>query len=138
MSEKEKAPRPKRILVVDDDRIIQRNISVKLKDKGYQVVTALEASQALSALRQNKPDLILLDINFPPDVAHGGGVGWDGIGILEWFQRVDAAKSIPVIIISGTDPAKCEDRVKAIGAVAFFQKPIDHAELHAAIQKHLG
>jgi chemosensory pili system protein ChpA (sensor histidine kinase/response regulator) len=98
----------------------------------------LDGSQALSTVRQQRPDLILLDISFPPDVAHGGGVSWDGFQILEWCRRIDEAKNTPIIIITGGDGAKYRDRALKIGVAGFFQKPIDNDELLAAIQKILG
>ena len=96
----------KKILIVDDDAVIIKTTSAKLKSNGYQVITAMDAAEAVSAVRQNRPDLILLDISFPPDVAHGGSVDWDGLKIMAWLQRIDEAKNIPVIIISGGDPEK--------------------------------
>jgi len=108
---------------------------MKLKSSDYDVVTAADGSQALASVRKQKPDVILLDISFPPDVAHGGGVPWDGFRILEWFARMDEAKDTPIIIITGGDAAKYKDQALAAGAVAFFHKPIDNDELMAAIQK---
>src|SRR5690242_5558332 len=70
-------PKRKRILVVDDNKVILKAMAMKLKSSGYEVLMAEDGSEAVSTARQQKPDLILLDINFPPDVAHGGGVAWD-------------------------------------------------------------
>ena len=92
----------KTILVVDDDAVIIKTTSSKLKSQGYQVVTAMDAAEAMSAVRQHKPDLILLDIAFPPDV----GVDWDGLKIIMWMQRMDEAKNIPIIVVSGSEPEK--------------------------------
>ena len=58
--------------------------------------------------------MILLDISFPPDV---GGVEWDGFRIMEWFHRLEAAKKIPVIIITGSEDMKYKDRAVTGGAV---------------------
>jgi two-component system KDP operon response regulator KdpE len=128
----------KRILIVDDSPIILRALSLKLKSEGYQPLTAADGGEAVSLVRREKPDLILLDIGFPPDVAHGGGVPWDGFLIMQWLQRMDEASRIPVIVITGGDPAKLKDRSLAAGAVAFFRKPIDNEELLAVIRKTLG
>src|SRR5271167_4803955 len=113
----------KKILVVDDNEIILKTISLKLQGAGYQVVTALDGSEAVAAARKEIPDLILLDVSFPPDV---GGVEWDGFRIMEWFHRMEAVKKTPVIVITGGDDALNKDRAVAGGAVAFFHKPIDH------------
>jgi CheY-like chemotaxis protein len=116
----------KKILIVDDDAVIIKTTSAKLKSHGYQVVAALDAAEAVSAVRQEKPDLILLDISFPPDV---GSVDWDGFKIMAWLQRIDEARNTPIIVITGGDPAKYKERSLAAGAVAFFNKPIQHDEL---------
>jgi len=128
----------KKILVVDDNQVILKTLSFKLKSEGYQVLTADDGSVAISTARNEKPDLILLDILFPPDVSHGGGVPWDGFLIMEWLRRGDDGRNVPIIIISGADPAKYKDRSLAAGAVAFFQKPINNEELLAAIRKALS
>ena len=85
---------PKKILVVDDNEIVIKTISLKLQGAGYQVLTAMDGSAAVAAARQESPDLILLDLSFPPDVA---GVPWDGFRIMEWFHRLDTSKKIPII-----------------------------------------
>ncbi len=128
----------KKILVVDDSQIILKTLSLKLKSKGYDVLTAEDGAEAVSTVRRERPDLILLDISFPPDVAHGGGVAWDGFLIMDWLKRMDEAKHIPVIIITGGDPAKYKDRSLAAGAVAFLHKPINNDELVALIRQTLG
>lgn len=126
---------PKKILVVDDNEIILKTVSLKLQGAGYQVVTALDGSEAVAAARKENPDLVLLDITFPPDV---DGVPWDGFRIMEWFHRLEASKRIPVIIITGGQDAKFKERAMASGAVAFFHKPIDHDDLVKVIRQTIG
>lgn len=128
----------KKILVVDDDAIILTRLAVKLKGSGYEVFTATDGSQAVSIARRERPDLILLDITFPPDVAHGGGVPWDGFLIIQWLRRLDEVKNLPIMVITGGDEQKYKDRALAAGAQAFFHKPIDNEELLSAIHKALG
>jgi CheY-like chemotaxis protein len=128
----------KKILVVDDDAVILKTLSIKLKSHGYDVLTATDGSEAVSIVRHQKPDLILLDISFPPDVAHGGGVGWDGFLILEWLHRMDEGMHVPIILITGGDPVKLKERSMKAGAVALFHKPIVHDELLTLISKTLG
>jgi CheY-like chemotaxis protein len=135
MSADSTAPSPKKILVVDDNEIILKTISLKLQGAGYQVLTALDGSEAVAFARKEAPDLILLDISFPPDV---GGVEWDGFRIMEWFHRLEAAKKIPVIIITGSEDMKYKDRAVTGGAVAFFNKPIDHDDLLKVIRATFG
>ncbi len=128
----------KKILVVDDSPIILKTLSMKLKANGYEVLTAVDGGEAVSAARLKKPDLILLDIGFPPDVAHGGGVAWDGFLIMNWLRRLDEAKDIPIIVITGSEDAKYKERALASGAVSFFNKPIDNEGLLGVIRQVLG
>jgi len=124
----------KKILVVDDSLIILRALSMKLKNCGYEVLTAQDGAAAVRITRNERPDLILLDLLFPPDVAHGGGVAWDGFLIMDWVRRMDGGKEIPIIVITGGDPTKLKDRSLAAGALAFFQKPINNEDLLATIR----
>src|SRR5438046_6695661 len=125
-------------MVVDDNAIILKTLTMKLQASGYDVLTAEDGAVAVSTARQERPDVILLDIAFPPDVAHGGGVPWDGFLILNWLRRLDEGKDVPVIFISGNDPAKFRDRALAAGAVSYFQKPISADQLLALIAKELS
>ncbi len=129
---------PKKILVVDDSPIILRTLSMKLRSQGYTVLTAADGGSAVSLVRREKPDLIVLDINFPPDVGSGGGVQWDGFRIIDWLRRLEEARDVPTIIITGSTEAKYKELAVAAGAVGFFQKPIDHEKLVAAIREALG
>ncbi|MGA9450085.1 MAG: response regulator, partial [Verrucomicrobiia bacterium] len=125
----------KKILVVDDDEIILKTVSLKLQGAGYQVFTALDGAGAVAAARKENPDLILLDIGFPPAV---DGVPWDGFRIMDWFHRLDSAKKIPIIIITGSEDPKIKERAASSGAVAFFHKPIDHDDLLMVVHSALG
>src|ERR1041385_2715830 len=119
----------KKILVVDDNEVILKTLSLKLTANGYNVLTAMDGSAAVACARRDKPDLIVLDISFPPDVAHGGGVPWDGFLIINWLRRIDEMKKTPVIVITGAEPARNKDRSLASGAIGYFQKPLDHSGL---------
>jgi CheY-like chemotaxis protein len=125
----------KKILVVDDNDVILKTISLRLQGAGYDVITARDGAEAVAAARKEAPDLVLLDISFPPDV---GGVQWDGFRIMEWFRRIGSEKKMPIIVITGGEDV--QDRARAIsgGAVAFFHKPLDHDDLLKMIRSTLG
>jgi len=125
----------KKILVVDDNEIIIKTITLKLQGAGYTVIAAMDGSEAVAMARTENPDLILLDISFPADV---GGVPWDGFRIMEWFHRLDSSKKIPVIVITGSEDPKTKERATAAGAVAFFQKPLEHDYLLKVVRATLG
>ncbi len=128
-------PVPQKVLVVDDNEVIVKTISLKLKGAGFNVVVALDGSEAVGVVRREKPDLILLDISFPPDV---GGVPWDGFRIMEWLRRVDESKKIPIIIITGGAGEKDKEKAIANGAVGFLYKPLDHDELLKMVRATLA
>ena len=128
------APGRKKILVVDDNEIILKTTSMKLQSAGYQVFTALDGAEGVAAVRNEKPDLVLLDIAFPPDLS---GVSWDGFRIMDWLHRVDETKKIPIIIISGAVDERNKQKAAASGAVAFFPKPVNFNEMLKVIQATL-
>jgi CheY-like chemotaxis protein len=128
----------KKILVVDDNVVILKALSTKLRGLGYQVFTAADGSEAVSTVRRERPDLILLDINFPPDVAHGGGVAWDGFLIMSWLRRMDEAVNTPILIITGNAREESRERCFKAGVSGYFQKPINIEELVATITKLIG
>ncbi len=133
----EQAVDRKKILVVDDSLVIRKLLSMKLKSSGYEVLEAADGPGAVGVLRKNKIDLMLLDIVFPPDVAHGGGA-WDGFQIIQWVRQMDEAKNLPVIFITGGNAEDYESRAIAAGAVGFFRKPINNDELLNTIRLSIG
>ena len=129
------APRGKKILIVDDDAVIRRTTTLKLEANGYSVCTAVDGPQALSAVRHERPDLILMDITFPPDV---GAVTWDGFLAIAWLRRLEQGRDVPIIVITGTASERMRARAMAAGAVGFFAKPLDHIQILALIERTLG
>ena len=127
-------PSSGKILVVDDNPIIQRAVFFQLRDKGFKVLMCGDLTEALTVVRREKPDVIVLDINFPGEAATANGVR-DGYWAVNWFQRSDESKNIPVILISSADPAEAEPRALAAGAAAYLPKPLDKEKLLATIQK---
>jgi len=92
----------KKILVVDDNQIILNVLSSALKSGGYEVFAAVDGPAAFTVVLQEQPDLILLDIFFPPDIFQSGNT-WDGFLIMRWLQCMGGprANRTPVFVISG-------------------------------------
>ncbi|MFN0150138.1 MAG: response regulator transcription factor [bacterium] len=117
------------IVIVDDDRDQQAGLRVRLGACGYRVVGASDAMQAISVVRTEKPDLVLLDIGLP---------GGDGHTVFQRLRSMTPTACIPVIVLSAAEPSVHRDRMMQAGAAAYFQKPADNAELLAAIREALG
>ena len=137
MSNDPAKPGARIILVVDDNPIILKATSMVLTSKGYQVSIARGGPEAIGLVRKEKPDLILLDLAFPPDPSNIGGPMRDGFLIMEWLRRIPEGEKVPIMIISGTKPADYEKRALAAGVLACFHKPLKNDELLAAIQTAL-
>ena len=127
----------KKILVADDNKVILKAVKQVLESNGYQVVTAADGASVVNIVDREIPDLILLDILFPPD-AMDVGMHWDGFAIMRWLRNMSEAKTVPIIIISGTEPGKYEALSLAAGAQAFLHKPLDMGELIATVRGVLG
>lgn len=138
MSDQPAAPGAKVILVVDDNPVILRTMSMMLKTAGYQVAVAEGGPEAISLARKEKPDVILLDLAFPPDLANIGGPMRDGFSIIEWLRHTPEAEKTPILIISGTDPKAYKARADAAGVIACFHKPLNKDDVLATIQKILA
>ena len=125
-----------KILVVDDNPVILKVLSLALEPRGCQVFTAVDGPEAFNIVNGQEPDLILLDIFFPPDAAQTGN-SWDAFRIMHWLQRMGGPKAhnIPVIVMSGADPEEFKDRCLAAGAVDYIHKPIKVPELLEIIQR---
>lgn len=127
-----------KILIVDDDAVILKALALKLESAGYAVATAVDGADALRALRDEQPDLALLDINFPPDIAHGGGVPWDGFLLMRWLRGIEKVGKIPILFMTGDDSGGYPERALTCGAAGFFFKPIDPEVLIATVERLLN
>ncbi len=124
-----------KILVIDDNPIIQRAVHLMFRDRGYKVLMSGDIADALSVVRYEHPQLILIDVNFPGD--HCLLEASDGFTATEWFHQIPEAKGIPIIIISNDSVEESEPKALAAGAVAFLQKPFDTEKLFALVKKYL-
>ena len=118
-----------KILIVDDDQDIRRLLAIRLKSIGHDAVFAGDAISAVNQARKEEPDLILLDVMLPAG---------DGYLVMERLKAMPAMEGIPVIVISALDPTLQEDKLAASSADAYLQKPFDHEELLAAIDRALA
>jgi DNA-binding NtrC family response regulator len=104
----------RKVLVVDDDPVVGKSFSrVLSEEKGYLVITAHNAAEALEKLREQEYDVVYTDIRMP---------GMDG---LELAEKVKAKRPwTPVVIVTGYGTTANEDRAKAAGVADFLRKPL--------------
>lgn len=104
----------RKVLVVDDDPVVGKSFNrVLSQDKGYVVITARNAAEALERLREQEYDVVFTDIKMP---------GMDGV---ELTERVKASRPwTPVVIITGYGTTANEQRAKAAGVSDFMRKPL--------------
>lgn len=103
-----------KVLVVDDDPVVGMSFNRVLSgDKGYVVITAQNAAEALEKLREQEYDVVFTDIKMP---------GMDGV---ELAERVRAKQPwTPVVIVTGYGTKANEERAKAAGVLEFLNKPL--------------
>lgn len=101
------------VLVVDDEGGIRESLSGILEDEGYEVLTSSSGEEAIGVIKEQSPDLILLDIWLP---------GIDGIQTLEEIKTIKP--ELPVIMISGHGNIEIAVKSTRIGAYDFLEKPL--------------
>lgn len=127
-----------KIMVVDDNPIIQRAIYFALRDHGYKVVMSGAVYDAIGIIREERPDLIFVDLSFPPDPTSIGGPMADGFFFIHWIRRTPEIEKLPVVIVSGTEPDKYQEQITNLEVKACLHKPVDKEGLLATVQAVLG
>ena len=116
------------ILVVDDNPANVQLLSRMLKERGYKVRAALSGKLALQAVRNNAPDLVLLDINMPE---------MSGYDVCEEMKADEVTRGIPVIFISALNETMDKVRAFEAGGVDYITKPFQFKEVEARVHTHL-
>jgi DNA-binding NtrC family response regulator len=115
-----------RVLIVDDDKDLQFNISSLLRDEGYEATTVGDGRNAIKEVKTKSPDLVLLDIRLP---------GMDGMKILEEIKSID--KDLIVIMLTAYADVKQAVKAMRLGAFDYITKPFDNEEFILVIKKAL-
>ncbi len=119
-----------KVLIADDDKLIDAAFSAVFRKHGWQTVVAFDAMQALMFAKQTPmPDVILLDISMP---------GGSGLMALERLKSAKLTAGIPVVVVSGSDDPGLPDKVKGMGAVGFVKKPVDPEALAQAVEHYFA
>jgi len=110
-----------RILIVGDESVAAEAVRDHLLERGHTVDLAFSADDALTAIRQVRRDVVLLDISMPEI---------DGVEALRRIRAVDA--TLPVIMVTGNAAASLERETLKLGVCGSVVKPIDFADLDRA------
>ncbi len=103
-----------RVLVVDDDPNVQEILREFLSAKGYEVISAGDGAEGLRRVKEERPHLILLDIQMPK---------MDGLEVLRQLRAIDPA--VGVIMITGVNEEEIARKAMELGAFDYIVKPLD-------------
>ncbi|MBX7149927.1 response regulator [bacterium] len=120
--------KPKKILLADDEPDFVSLLSQALVSVGFEVITASEGLRAIQMAHQQKPDLMLLDVNMP---------GGTGDVVLKALRGKEDTKNLPVIIVTAATEESLAKRLVANGANAIVIKPFEMPDLLTTIQNLL-
>jgi DNA-binding response OmpR family regulator len=119
----------KKILVVEDEPELVRALEVRLKSQDFEIVSALDGEEGLRKAREEKPDLIILDVMLPKI---------DGFRVSRFLKFDEEYKHIPIIMLT----AKVEEEDKALGeetgADEYITKPFEWEYLFEKVKEYLG
>lgn len=115
-----------RILVVDDEYLIRWTLQQNLEKEGYEVFLAETGEEGLDKVKEEAPDIVLLDIKLP---------GMDGYEVLEEVLKIDTG--IVPIMITAYEDVEGVVRAMKLGAFDYITKPFDFSNVLISIQKSL-
>ena len=116
----------KTILVVDDDPTVRKLLQTRLEAAFYQVITALDGEEGLAKFREEKPDLIILDVMMPK---------MDGYTFVQEFKKIGDLRATPIIMVTAQE--SMEDIFKIEGINDYIVKPFQMENLLQKVEKHL-
>lgn len=119
----------KRVLVVDDDPNIVLSLVFLMKGAGYEVDTAANGNQALKAVDENAPDLILLDINLPER---------NGFEVCQTLREDPQYQDIRILMLTAKWRDVDKEKGLALGADDYITKPFSTREVSAKVAELLS
>lgn len=117
-----------KVLVVDDNRTYLEAISSLLSESGLEVSTAMDGVEAMDIIRQQKPDVVVLDIVMP---------GMNGYEVCREVKKDESTKHIRIVVCSTKDQVFDIEWAKSNQADAYVTKPFKPQELLATIKQQL-
>ena len=119
---------PKRILLIEDQELNRKVVRIVLQSKGYTVVEATDAIEALASLEDAIPQLILMDIALP---------GQSGEDLTKRIKANLAWVDIPIIALTAAAMSGDKERILKAGCDDYLSKPIDIKVLVERVETHL-
>jgi CheY-like chemotaxis protein len=110
----------KKILIIDDEKLILKTTALLLQRSGMDVTTATDGIEGMAMAEKEIPDVILLDIIMP---------GMDGWSVLSHFKADSRLSGVPVVVFSGGDQPDSDRLAKERGASAVCGKPFNADDL---------
>jgi DNA-binding response OmpR family regulator len=108
-----------KILIVDDDEATLELMRIRLSE-AYDAICTRDPEQALGLALEHKPDAILLDLMMPK---------FSGFELCQSLRSLSYTSTIPIIVITGELDAKYKEHCANLGAVGYFEKPLDFDQL---------
>lgn len=118
-----------RILLIDDNRTVFRLLDAIVRIKGYQLLYAENGQQGIVMARQEKPDLILLDVMMP-DI--------DGFKVCQYLKDNEDTRAIPVLFLTARGAEGDLEAGRRAGADGFMTKPFQTVEVLNQIKRMLA
>ncbi len=118
---------PKTILVVDDETVVLEISKRRLEDRGYEVYTATDGTEAFQRLKSKVPDLILLDVQMP---------GMNGYTFIMEKSKIPEFVDIPVVTLTAYN--EMEPLFKRHGVKAYLLKPLKLQDLIDKVVEIVG
>jgi len=115
----------KRVLVVDDEIHIVHVVAIKLRNNGFEVITAGNGAEAYELVCGEKPDIIVTDYQMPL---------MTGLELVEKIRQNEATKDIPVIMLTARGFAVADEQKESLQISEFLSKPFSPKELLKSIQ----
>lgn len=119
----------KSILLVDDSRHNLKLTRFLLTQDGFEVGTAENAEQALTALETRVPDMILMDIHLP---------GMDGLALTRHLRRDGSLRNVPIVALTASAIQGDEEIARAAGCDGYITKPIDTRTFLSVVREYVG
>lgn len=116
---------PKKVLVIEDNDKNRKLVKIILEANKYEVIEAITAEDSLKYLEQDKPDVILLDIQLP---------NMDGLELVKMLKSREDTKDIPIIAVTAYAMKGDKERILSAGCDGYISKPIDTHQLPIVIE----